>query len=347
MAHPSPTATIAAVAAFALLAAVQARGPDGWPSPGARSHLHAHNAYPDHGRWSDRIDRALQAGAPHLAIEQDVVWVPAAPGRAGRSVVAHDVPAIGTEPTLDEHFFARVEPILDAALGEGRRETWPVLVLHLDFKTNEPEHHRYVWDLLGRHERWLTTAERTAAGTAPSPIEPGPLLVITENGEGQERAFHLSQPVGARLRLFGTVPVAVPELPTDPAARARAIAALDAEQLIPSAATSYRRWTNHAWGVIEAGGAPAAGDWTDADAARLRTVVTRAHRMGLWIRFYGLNGHDGEGDGWSPGYNFGSLDAVRLRWRAAIANRVDFVASDQYEALAAELKAGDQPRAGR
>lgn len=329
-----------AVACVALgpLGRTEARLADDWPTPGVRVHLHAHNAYPDAGRWADRIDRALQAGAPHLAIEQDVAWVPSSPGRPGRSVVAHDVAPTGTEPTLEEHFFARVGPLLDRALAEGRRDTWPVLVLHLDFKTNEPEHHHHVWELLGRHERWLTTAERTPAGGAPSPLQRGPLLVLTENGEGQEWAFHLTQPVGARLRLFGTVPVAMPDLPADPAVRAGTLAALPVDRLIASAATSYRRWTNHAWTVVERGGAPASGAWTDADAARLRAIVARAHQMGLWIRFYALNGHEGPGLGWSPGYNFGSLEAARTRWRDAIASGVDFIASDQYDALAVELR---------
>jgi hypothetical protein len=47
-----------------------------------------------------------------------------------------------------------------------------------------------------------------------------------------------------------------------------------------------------------------------------------------------LNGHsttDGRRLGLSPGYNFGSLDAVRIRWRAAIDAGVDFIATDQYE----------------
>ena len=35
--------------------------------------------------------------------------------------------------------------------------------------------------------------------------------------------------------------------------------------------------------------------------------------------------------GWTPGYNFKSLDAARTRWRAAIAAGVDFIATDQYE----------------
>jgi hypothetical protein len=330
-------------AALLLLDRIEARRTDLWPVPGARVHLHAHNAYPDTGRWVDRIDRALASGAPHLAVEQDLVWVPPSGGHPGRSVVAHDVPATGHEPTLDDHFFERVRPMMDAALREGREEAWPLVVLHLDFKTNEPDHHRYVWSLLGRHAAWLTTAARTPPGAAPSALQKGPLLVLTEHGDGQERDFHLAHPVGSRLRLFGTVPPIETPLPEDGAIRDAALAAIPPDQLMPSAATSYRRWTNHSWGVIERGGPRGAGPWTAADAARLRTVVTRAHDLGLWVRFYGLNGHDAPGEGWSAGYNFGTLEAARLRWRAAIALGVDFIASDQYEALAGELRAGPRP----
>ena len=35
--------------------------------------LHAHNAYPEGGRWRDRIDRALATGLP-LVIEQDIAY---------------------------------------------------------------------------------------------------------------------------------------------------------------------------------------------------------------------------------------------------------------------------------
>jgi hypothetical protein len=67
--------------------------------------------------------------------------------------------------------------------------------------------------------------------------------------------------------------------------------------------------------------------------------VNRAHALGLWIRFYALNGHtERESQGWSAGYNFGSAGAVRLRWQAAIASGVDFVATDQYEGFAALLR---------
>jgi len=37
-------------------------------------------------------------------------------------------------------------------------------------------------------------------------------------------------------------------------------------------------------------------------------------------------------------YNFGSPEAVALRWKAAIAAGVNFIPTDQYEALATYLK---------
>ncbi|HUK33066.1 MAG TPA: hypothetical protein VLV86_04085, partial [Vicinamibacterales bacterium] len=57
--------------------------------PGMRVVLDAHNCYPYHGRWRDRIDRALSTGTP-LAIEQDLVWFLDPATGKGRSLVAHD-----------------------------------------------------------------------------------------------------------------------------------------------------------------------------------------------------------------------------------------------------------------
>jgi glycerophosphoryl diester phosphodiesterase len=90
--------------------------------------------------------------------------------------------------------------------------------------------------------------------------------------------------------------------------------------------------------VVETEGQRRAGDWTDAEALRLARLVERAHDAGLWLRLYTLNG---AGDalsrerGWFAGYDFGSLDAARRRWRACLEAGVDFVATDQYEELAA------------
>ena len=308
--------------------------------PGTQVWLHAHNCYPEKGRWSDRLARALAVPAAAVAIEQDVAWfVDPATGR-GRSVVSHDAKADGTEPTLEAHFFDRVRPMMERALTEGRRESWPVMVLHLDFKTNEPAHHQAIWDLLGRHEAWLTTAERGADESRVTPFAPGPLLVLTEAGINQVDTFYTRVPVGSRLRLFGTVPPTAAPAGSTPEERAKAAISATPETLIPSGATNYRRWTNFSWAVVEYGGQQHAGEWTGEDDRRLRAIVSRAHTLGLWVRFYTLNGHPpGKGDGWTESYNFGSVEAARQRMAAARDAGVEFIASDQYEELGRVLSA--------
>jgi predicted metal-dependent phosphoesterase TrpH len=301
---------------------VGAQAPTRSLTPGTRVLLDAHNAYPDDGRHANRLERALSTGVP-IAIEQDLVWYRDPVTGVSRSIVSHGAPLSGHEPSLDEHFFRAITPIIERALRENRRDTWPVVTLNLDFKTNEPEHHAAVWALLGRYESWLTTAPRTG-GAAVAPLSPGPLLVLTGEADEQERSFHDQIPLGARLRLFG----AVHSRPADARAEARALHALS-----PRPRSNYRRWWNHPWSVIEEGGQTRAGDWTLDDEKRLRQIVGTAHQAGLWIRFYTLNGHD-PGDvsgGWTAGYNFGSIRAAELRWEAAIRAGVDFVAVDQYE----------------
>jgi hypothetical protein len=305
---------------------------------GSRVFLHAHNCYPEDGQWRDRLSRALGTGVRPIAIEQDLVWAVDSSGQ-GRSVVSHGAPLTGTEPTLEAHFFTIVEPLLEQALSENRRDEWPLMVLHLDFKTNEPAHHQAIWELLGKYQRFLTTAERVADDARVMPLDVKPLMVLTEAGPDQQVTFHERVPIGTPLRVFGSVPQGpTPTFPTREAMIAWAASA-DPTVLIPSGATNYRRWTNFAWAVVEEGGQEKAGAWTNTDAARLTAVVSRAHSLGLWIRFYTINGHTAnESKGWSPGYNFGSLEAARARWRAAIDAGVDFIATDQYEELAGMLQ---------
>lgn len=286
-------------------------------APGARVLLDAHNAYPYDGRWADRIDRAIMTGTP-LAIEQDLAWYRDPQTGAGRSIVTHGEPFTGSEPTLRAHFFERIRPIVERALGEDRRDAWPLITLNLDFKTNEPAHLQAVWELLGEYESWLSTAERTASSTEIAPLRVGPVLVLTGEPAEQEPEFSDRVPVGGRLRLFGAVPRGT------------------------TVKTNYRRWSNNPWSVVEPEGQQKAGPWTVEDAARLTSAVRAAHAAGLWIRFYTLNGHD-PADlplGWSASYNFGSLSAATERWRAAIRAGVDFVAVDQYEDFAQALRAG-------
>ncbi len=101
----------------------------------------------------------------------------------------------------------------------------------------------------------------------------------------------------------------------------------------------YRRWWNNSWYEVEEGGQPRAGNWTTAKMARLRALVQRAHEQGYWIRFYTLDGFNPDsGEGWSSGYNFGSMAAVRVRWKAAVEAGVDMIATDQYEDLGELLR---------
>ena len=322
-------------AALALLLSVTLSGQPAGSSllPFGRSLLHAHNCYPEDGHFADRLDRALNTRLSPLVIEQDLALAM----RDGKpvSVLSHDDKLSGTEPTLEDHFFKRVEPMLDRALASKALQQWPLLVLHLDFKTNQPAHHRAVWELLKRYERFLTTAPRT--GDASAPLARGPLLVLTENGPGQEASF-TDPRNGDRLLLFGSAPAPDAARIENSYQRARALAVASPEALIAAPATNYRRWVNFSWQVVESGGQANAAAWTSSDAMRLKAIVDRAHRLGYLVRFYTLNGHPAdERPGWSEGYNFGSFDAVRRRWVAAIAAGVDLVATDQYEEFAALL----------
>ena len=92
--------------------------------------------------------------------------------------------------------------------------------------------------------------------------------------------------------------------------------------------------------MIEEGGPANAADWTDEDRLRLESIVGYAHQQGLLIRFYTLNGHTAAANrGWTASYNFGSLDAVRAPVARRDCRARDLIATDQYEELAALLKA--------
>jgi hypothetical protein len=330
---------IVRIVALPLIFAAVAHSGVQAPAPLLLSHgslLHAHNAYPEGGRWRDRIDRALATGLP-VVIEQDIAYAPRNESHL-RTVVSHEATLKGSEPTLEEHFFDRVRPLMERELASGQRDRWPVMVLHLDFKTNEREHHRAVWDVLQRYASWLTTA-RSDGDSTTTRLTRGPLLVLTENGTNQEKDFLEWSAARGSLLLFGSIPPPALNSSDDPAERARILRRAAPHELIPTSASRYRRWANFPWGVIEEGGPVNAGGWTDEDQQRLGSVVDYAHQQGLLIRFYTLNGHTPPANrGWTASYNFGSLDAVRARWRAAIAARADLIATDQYEELAALLK---------
>jgi hypothetical protein len=296
--------------------------------PGSRTVMDAHNCYPYFEWWGDRIDRALSAGTP-LAIEQDLAWHTDPKTGRSWSVVTHGQPTSGTEPTMDQYFFERVRPIVEKALREGNHGNWPLITLNLDFKDNKPEHLAAVLALLRKYRPWLTSAVKGANGTDVQPLDVKPILVLTGEADAQQTIFYDQLQTGDRVLLFGAVhaedkdPTAPPEV-------------IDAEK-----ATNYRRWWNNPWKVVEADGQPHAGDWTPEKMKRLRALVEHAHANGLWIRFYTLDGATKKElscNGWFSDYNFGSLAAARVRWRAAISAHVDYLASDQYELVAREIR---------
>lgn len=297
------------------------------PVPGSRTVMDAHNCYPYFEWWYDRIDRALSAGTP-LAIEQDLAWHTDPKTGRSWSVVTHGEPTYGNEPTMEQYFFEKVRPIVERALHDGNHGDWPLITLNLDFKDDKPEHLAAVRALLRKYQSWLTSTMKSAQESDVEPLDVKPILVLTGEADAQQTVFYDQLQAGDRVLLFGAIhtgekdPTAAPEV------------------IDPEKATNYRRWWNNAWNVVEADGQPHAGEWTPEKMSRLRALVERAHANGLWIRFYTLDGaaeSELSCHGWFHGYNFGSLDAARVRWRAAIAAHVDYLASDQYELVGKEI----------
>ncbi len=304
---------------------------------GDRPILDAHNCYPYEGKWADRIDRALKTGFP-VGIEQDLAWYVDPVTAQGRVVVTHTAKTTGSEPALRQYFFERVRPIVEDALKKQDRAHWPLIVLHFDFKDNQAPLLHAVWDLLGEYQTWITTAPQTADPHDVAPFDPKPLLVLTEDNDAQEQVFFKQVPAGARLRLFGSAHTNRLEA-RSAEERAHLVATVPPEKLLSEHPTNYRRWWNNPWSEVEEGGQAHAGDWTPVDAARLKALVDHAHKLGFWIRFYTLDGFAPDGDeGWGNGYNFGSFDAAKLRWQAALDAGVNLIATDQYEALAALMR---------
>jgi hypothetical protein len=304
--------------------------------------LDAHNCYPYDGKWTDRVPRALNSGYP-VSIEQDLAWYVDPATGAGRVVVSHSDKPKGTEPTLKESFFDQARPVIEKAIKENHKDRWPLIVLHFDFKDNQPAILAAVWKLLGEYEPWLSTAIKTQDANVLSPLERKPILVVTEESDEQQKVFFDDVPVGGKLRVFGSA-----HTKNQPAGLVgKEIqhweATAPVEDLFSERPTNYRRWWNSSWYTVEEGGQHGSITWTDADDKRLQALVNHAHDLGYWIRFYTLDGFaPSEDRGWGNYYNYGSRQAVIPRWKAAIAAGVNFVASDQYEDLAEYMKQNSQ-----
>lgn len=292
----------------------------------------AHNCYPYDGKYADRIERALRAGFP-VSIEQDLAW------DNGRVVLSHRAKPLGGEPDLETYFFTRIAPVVKEALAKNERSKWPLVYLHFDFKDNRRELLEAVWKILEKHEDWLTTAVKPQKAGEVTPLDVKPVTVLTEESDEQEAVFHTRVPAGGKLRVFGSARnVALPPgLSIEQ--RNALLVSRTPEEMLSTPPDAYRRWWNNSWFVVEKGGAHLAGQWTAEDAARLKALVDRAHKLGYAVRFYCLDGFTPEQDGgWDAGYNFGSLEAVRKRWVAAKEAGVEFIATDQYEELGKAIR---------
>jgi hypothetical protein len=335
------------VCGAALLAVVLS-----WEAAGAadlaflnRDHpvLDAHNCYPYDGRWNDRVRRALDAGFP-VSIEQDLAWYVDPKTGKGRVVVSHTPTPTGHEPTLRAYFFEQVRPVIEKALAGNPHRGWPLIILHFDFKSLQPELLRAVWHLLGEYESWITTAPQTSDPHQLAPFDPKPLLALTEDADAQEVVFFRSLSPDVRLRIFGSAHTSGMAGATNEE-RIHLAATLPPERLLTKRPTNYRRWWNNSWFEVEEGGQSKAGDWSTAGARRLQALVDHAHQLGYWIRFYTLDGFaPSEDQGWGNGYNFGSRSAAQARWKAALQAGVDLIATDQYEDFARFLSASTPAR---
>ena len=82
----------------------------------------------------------------------------------GRSLLIHGAKnaASADDPTLESYFIPKVKPIMEKALQEGNKGTWPLITLYLDIKNDPPEHLEAIGKLLDDYDAWLTTAVKTA-----------------------------------------------------------------------------------------------------------------------------------------------------------------------------------------
>jgi hypothetical protein len=330
--------TIGAAAGVLLTIAAAANLTNAF-APGSRVVILSHNAYPDHGKYADRLDRAIAAGLP-FATEQDLAWID------GKSLEIHGAKnASGEDPTLETYFFPKVKPIVEKALKEGNKGNWPLITLYLDIKNDPPEHLQAILKVLDKYQGWLTTAKKTADITVQSPLDLKPMMVLVEDKQDdiKKQYFYDEVPVGGKIRVFGSAtkfdenPT---KLPKEKKAEAIALlSTLDPEQLVSHKADNYRRWFGANWAFIEKGGETGAGDWTPGSEARLKTFVDYGHRLGYFVSIYCLDGYsDAENQGWDKDYNFGSKEKVMPRWQAAVRAHVDLISTDQMEDVAGVIK---------
>jgi hypothetical protein len=327
----------ACYAGAAFLAIAAAAGPTYAPS--SRIQILAHNAFPDHGKYADRLDRVIATGAP-FAVEEDLAWLD------GKSLLIHGAKSASTDdPTLESYFFPKVKPLVEKALKEGNKGNWPMITLYLDIKNDPPEHLAAINQMLDKYDQWLTKAAKTSDINRQSPLELKPMMVLVEDKQDdiKQKFFYDNVPVGGKIRVFGSAEKFEEnpqKLPRERKAEAVAMMVTrDPEQLVTRKADNYRRWFGVNWAFVEKGGQTTESGWTKESEAKLKKFVDYGHRLGYFVSFYCLNGYTAmEDQGWDAGYNFGSREKVMARWQAVARAHADFLSTDQVEEVAKVLK---------
>ncbi len=327
------------IAGFAFAAVATAKIGSTLSAPASRTQVLAHNAYPDHGKYEDRLDRVIASGLP-FAVEEDLAWVD------GKSLIIHGSKNVGgDDPTLDTYFFPKVKATIEKAVREGKKNEWPVVTLYLDIKNDPPEHLEAINKVLDKYGEWLTTATKTSDMSKQSPLAVKPMMVLVEDKQDnfKQKAFYDDVPTGGKIRVFGSVPKpdANPGRKLSKEEAIDRMASVDPEQITSSHADNYHRWWGADWAYIEKGGETRAGEWTPAENERLQKWMKYGHRLGYLMSVYCLDGYtSAENEGWDKDYNFGSREAVMLRWQAAVKAKADFISTDQYKEVAQVIRAG-------
>jgi hypothetical protein len=277
------------------------------PAPSRPLPISAHNCYPQNSKGSERLIEALRLGIDNIEI--DLGWDAA----HGYLIVGHDAePRPGVVyPELE----AYLVPALENHWRTPRPDGAPT-ILSIDWKTRAPEAVRAFHAFLEAHPDWFSSASKASE----SRLTERRLTVCFTGEDEAKRIYDSLIPPGGSYRAFADrVFGAGHAWKPDPTA------------YISEPPTTYGRFLTFYWGHVERGGPSLAGAWTEADNTRLLAIVKQAHELGYRVRFYTLNGRLGS---LGNPYRFKDEVAAKERWQAARAAGADWIASDEYEAIA-------------
>src|SRR5262245_12845345 len=173
--------------------------------PGKRSVMHAHNAFPVHEKFHNRLDRALSGGLP-VVIELDTAWFTDVAGKS-TMVLSHGAKlAAQGDPTMEDYVIPRLKPIVEKALKDGNKGNWPLVTLYFDIQGTETGHLAALSKLLDEYDTWWTFAKKPADQTVQTPLELKPAMAfIYDKNDTKRKFFYDPVAVGGKVRVFGSV----------------------------------------------------------------------------------------------------------------------------------------------